>query len=219
MMAGAFPKGIKPGLYAVTDTAMLPGENLFTAVAAAIRGGAVIVQYRDKTGTDDERLYQAGKLQALCHEAGVPLLINDDTDLALQVGAAGVHLGQEDTDLAEARRRLGDRAIIGATCHGDLDLARKAVAASADYVAFGRFFASGTKPDAVTADTRVLTEARSLKVPLVAIGGITTENGADLVRAGADCLAVVGDLFGAPDTEHQARVFSGIIRQHHPLAF
>ncbi|MBS3805192.1 MAG: thiamine phosphate synthase [Oleiphilaceae bacterium] len=218
-MAVNFTNGIRAGLYAVTDTDLLPGDRLFTEVAAALRGGAVIVQYRDKGSTSTERLHQAEGLQALCRDAGVPLLINDDTDLALRVGAAGVHLGQDDTDLAEARRKLGDDAIIGATCHGDLSLAKKAVAASADYVAFGRFFASGTKPDAVTANTQVLTDARALGVPVVAIGGITAENGALLVRAGADCLAVVGGLFGTADTEHQARVLAGLINQHRPAAF
>jgi thiamine-phosphate pyrophosphorylase len=218
-MPPPFIKGMKPGLYAVTDTAMLPGKRLFTKVAAAIRGGAVIVQYRDKTGTDTERLKQAEGLQAICREADVPLLINDDIDLAIRVGAAGVHLGQDDTGLSEARRKLGDQAIIGATCHGDIALARKAIAATADYVAFGRFFSSGTKPEAMTAELPVLVEARSLGVPVVAIGGITADNGAQLVRAGADCLAIVGGLFGTADTEQQARVLSDLIRQHHPVAF
>ncbi|WP_207308862.1 thiamine phosphate synthase [Marinobacter salicampi] len=211
-------RNISPGLYAITDTRLLPGERLFTEVAAAIRGGAVVIQYRDKVSSPRERLYQAGKLQVLCAGAGVPLLINDDPKLALEVGAAGVHLGQSDFSLERARAMLGSEAIIGATCHGSLSLARQAVEASADYLAFGRFFGSQTKPEAVPAEPGVLAEAKQLDRPLVAIGGITAENGAQLIRAGADCLAVIGGLFASPDTEQAARELSRLISAHHPAA-
>ncbi|XKG39005.1 thiamine phosphate synthase [Marinobacter sp.] len=213
-----FHKGIRPGLYAITDTEMMPGQRLLTEVAAALRGGAVMVQYRDKISTVSERLHQAEGLQAICQEAGVPLIINDDPKLAHQVGAAGVHLGQTDTSLADARALLGDKAIIGATCHGSLALAEKAVAASADYLAFGRFYPSGTKPGAFPADPKILGQARRWDLPLVAIGGITAENGGPLIEAGADCLAVVGGLFGEGDTEKRARQLSELIRQHHLAA-
>lgn len=207
---------IPSGLYAITDSELLPGEKLFSGVAAALRGGARIVQYRDKTSSAQVRLHQATTLQTMCHQAGVPLLINDDAELAHSVGAAGVHLGQDDTALAEARALLGPEAIIGITCHGELALAEKAAAAGADYLAFGRFFPSTTKPGEQYADLSLLGRGRDLGLPLVAIGGITTENGPQLVQAGADCLAVIGDLFGHDDIEQQARRFSQIIQQNRP---
>lgn len=207
---------IRPGLYAITDSHLLPGERLFDGVAAALRGGAVMVQYRDKSASTAARLDQATRLQAMCREAKVPLIINDDAELAHAVGAAGVHLGQDDTALAEARALLGQQAIIGITCHGELALARKAAEAGADYLAFGRFFPSTTKPGERYADRTLLPQAREFRLPLVAIGGITTENGPQLVQAGADCLAVIGDLFGASDIEQQARRFNDLIQQHRP---
>lgn len=209
-------KGIRPGLYAITDSQLLPGERLFTGVAAALRGGAVMVQYRDKTSSAAERVHQATTLQAMCLEAGVPLIINDDPALARAVSASGVHLGQDDADLAEARALLGEDAIIGITCHGELALAQKAAAAGADYLAFGRFFPSATKPGEVYAEPALLGRARDFGLPLVAIGGISTENGAQLVRAGADCLAVVGDLFANTDIEEQARRFTRLIHDNRP---
>ena len=211
-----FRKGIRPGLYAITDTELMPGQRLFTEVAAALRGGAVMVQYRDKTSSAGERLRQAEGLQALCRDAGIPLIINDDPELAYRVGAAGVHLGQTDTALADARALLGKAAIIGATCHGSLTLAEEAVAASADYLAFGRFYLSGTKPGAPPADPEILARARTWELPVVAIGGITADNGGRLVEAGADCLAVIGALFGGDDTENRARQLSELVRRHHP---
>src|SRR5690554_7588426 len=124
---------LKPGLYAITDNALTPADQLIAAVEAALQGGATLVQYRDKVGTSAERLRQATELNVLCRQAGVPLLINDDPELALRVGAAGVHLGQDDCTLANARRVLGPEAVIGITCQHRLDLARDAKSAGADY--------------------------------------------------------------------------------------
>lgn len=211
-----FTKGMTPGLYVITDSTLLPGDRVLSAVAAAIRGGATLVQYRDKTGSNTEQYRLASKLQDLCRIAGVPLIINDSPQLALNSHASGVHLGLTDGNLKEARARLGQNALIGATCHGDLTLARTAVSAGADYVAFGRFFQSTTKPGAPAADLSVLSDARSLGVPVVAIGGITLENGAQLIEAGADFLAVVGGLFEADDIEQQARSFTQLFHRCHP---
>lgn len=216
-MSSLFNKGLRPGLYAITDNALTPAPQLVSAVESAILGGAVLVQYRDKSSTDSERLRQASDLQSLCRDAGVPLIINDDADLALRVGAAGVHLGQSDGSLTAARRLLGDQAIIGITCHGDLELARAADAAGADYLAFGRFFQSATKPGAPPANKQVLAQARQFRRPITAIGGISADNGAELICSGADLLAVVGGLFGHPDIEHQARRLSQLFADHHPL--
>lgn len=207
------------GLYAITDSRLTPAATLMTSVEAAIRGGAVMVQYREKLAPKPERLAQARNLQSICAAAGVPLLINDDVELAKQVGAAGVHLGQTDGSAAQARQLLGDNAIIGITCHADLSLAQIATNEGADYLAFGRFFTSSTKPEASTAATDILAQAKCFNRPITAIGGITTENGEQLIRAGADLLAVVGGLFGgSPEaTEQKARTFQRLFSSHHPL--
>ncbi|MGM0767744.1 MAG: thiamine phosphate synthase [Pseudomonadota bacterium] len=218
-MSALYPKHLKPGLYAITDNDLLPDDALLIAVEAALRGGAVLVQYRDKRSSAVTRLSQARNLAALCQNAGVPLIINDDPPLAKRVGASGVHLGQSDGSLASARQLLGDAAIIGATCHGDLALADQARHEGADYLAFGRFYGSTTKPDAPAAELTVLAEARRFQRPLTAIGGITLDNGAELIRAGADMLAVIGGLFGgrAEETEQRARDFARLFEAHHPL--
>lgn len=211
-----FAKGMVPGLYVITDSTLLPGDSVLSAVAAAIRGGATLIQYRDKSSSGTEQYRLAGELQKLCGASNVPLIINDSPQLALDCQASGVHLGLTDGNLKEARARLGQTALIGATCHGNLELASTAVAAGADYVAFGRFFQSTTKPGAPPADMSVLTQAKSLGVPVVAIGGVTLENGAPLIEAGADFLAVVGGLFEADDIEQQARSFTELVHRYHP---
>ena len=216
---GAMNKGIRPGLYGITDSRLTPPDRLLASVEAALRGGAVMVQYREKHAPAAERLAQARSLQALCQSAGVPLLINDDPELARRVNAAGAHVGQGDASVAEARKLLGDEAIIGVTCHADLALAQAGLSQGADYLAFGRFFTSSTKPGAPAASPAVLTEAKALGLPLTAIGGVTAENGEPLIRAGADLLAVVGGLFGGSDDdiEQRARDFARLFEHHHPL--
>lgn len=178
------------------------------------------MQYRDKTSTAAERLQQATDLNSLCLQAGVPLLINDDPELAKRVGAAGVHLGQDDVSLVAARALLGPDAIIGITCHHRLDLAKTAKANGADYLAFGRFYTSTTKPGAPSADLSVLTEAKSLALPVTAIGGITSDNAEPLIHAGADLIAVVGGLFGGTpeQVEHNAKLLTRLFARHHPLS-
>ncbi len=191
------------GLYAITR-----GDDLTSTVAAAIDGGASVIQYRDKSGDNARRLAEASVLSRLCERRDIPLLINDDIALARAVGAAGVHLGRDDPSLGQARARLGDTAIIGASCYNRIDLAERAIAAGADYIAFGRFFPSRSKPDAVQADLDLLREARRrFRVPIVAIGGITPENGSDLIAAGADCLAVIDAVFGQPDIRASTQRF------------
>jgi thiamine-phosphate pyrophosphorylase len=198
------PAFVLRGLYAVTA-----GPDPVRGVADALAGGGRAVQYRDKGRDPDRRRREALELLALCRERGVPLLINDDVELAAAVGADGVHLGRDDPPLAEARRRLGPDALIGVSCYNELERALAARDAGADYVAFGRFFASGTKPLAVQAEPALLRRARPLvRLPLVAIGGITPENGGALIEAGADMLAVVGGVFGQPDIRRAALAFS-----------
>jgi thiamine-phosphate pyrophosphorylase len=190
------------GLYVITDRALSVQRNLSlpTMVAAAIHGGARIVQYRDKTLSPSARQREAQTLAALCKSHDVVFLINDDVPLALAVDADGVHLGQRDAHLAQARDQLGPERIIGITCHDRLELAVAAQQAGADYVAFGRFFASVTKPGAPPADLLTLQQARvRLSIPIAAIGGITPANAPVLLEHGADMLAVIHGVFAAVD--------------------
>jgi len=200
------------GLYAIADRTYVEESNFEPAVSAALEGGARIIQYRDKQSGIAQREAIAHRLNRLCRKHGVPFLVNDDVGLALAVGAAGVHIGREDPDIAAARRALGKKAIVGVSCYNELERARRAQAAGADYVAFGRFFPSRTKPRAVQATTGLLQAARAeLAIPIVAIGGITPENGASLIEAGADALAVIEGVFNQPDiraaAERYARLF------------
>ncbi|MBR9885680.1 MAG: thiamine phosphate synthase [Oceanospirillales bacterium] len=198
------------GLYAITDAGLMPtDQQMLDAVSAALRGGASLVQYRDKSGDSAKRLRQANALVELCHQYQVPLLINDDVELALSCKADGVHLGQKDGSLDAARAKLGKDAIIGITCHDRLDLALAAEAGTADYVAFGAFFPSSTKPDARPAPLSLLSEARKqLKCPIVAIGGLSMDNASQVIEAGADLIAVIHALFAQDDVEAQARAFN-----------
>ena len=199
------------GLYAITpdwdDTGRLLG-----AVAAALAGGARVLQYRNKRVDRQRRLEQALGLSALANQAGAAFIVNDDVELALEVDADGVHLGETDGDIARARKRLGPARLIGASCYNRLDLAAPALAAGADHIAFGSMFASATKPSARRAPLDLFAQARHLNVPLVAIGGITTENAAPVVAAGASAVAVISDLFEAADVAAQARRFAGLFR-------
>lgn len=188
------------GLYAVLNAGEHSASHLQKLAYAAIQGGAVLLQYRDKTADAAGAITKATSLLAVTRPARVPLLINDDVALALRINADGVHLGRTDTGIDKAREVLGPQAIIGATCHNALAAACRARAQGANYVSFGRFFASQTKPDAPAADMQTLTQAQAtLDCPVVAIGGINADNGATLLRAGADLLAVSGGLFAAPD--------------------
>lgn len=193
------------GLYAITT----PSEYLPQQVEAAIAGGARVIQYRDKSSDQRLRFEQAQQLSLLCRATKIPLIINDDVDLAGRVSASGVHLGRDDTALRHARRDLGDEAVIGISCYNDFDLALQAQRKGADYIAFGSFFSSPTKPLAVQADKALLQRAKQeLNIPVVAIGGITTDNGKLLIDAGADMLAVISALFAQADVEQASRSFA-----------
>ncbi len=198
------------GLYAITPNAAGSPESLAAQVVLAIQGGARLVQYRDKYATDQARHDQGEALLRLCRNAGVPLIINDDLQLACDLSADGVHLGRDDPDPRQARAQLGATAIIGVSCYNDLALAESAAAAGASYVAFGSFFPSVTKPHAVRADQALLTKARQLDLPCVAIGGITPHNGRALITAGAAMLAVVSGVFDQPDIAAAARSYSNL---------
>lgn len=195
-----FPSGV----YALTPECA-DTSRLLQIVEAALRGGVASVQYREKTGDVALRHEQASELLELCRSYHVPLIINDDLRLADLVDADGVHLGRDDASLKEARLILGPEKIIGASCYQSLDLAQQAEAASADYVAFGSFYSSPTKPQAVRAPLQLLHDANKLSVPVVAIGGITLENAPMLIEAGADAIAVITALFDVADIEKAAQ--------------
>jgi thiamine-phosphate pyrophosphorylase len=198
------------GLYAITT----PSENLPQQVEAAIAGGARVIQYRDKSSDQSLHLAQAQRLSRICRAANIPLIINDDIELAARVSAAGVHLGRDDIALKHARRDLGCDAIIGISCYNDFELALQAQHLGADYIAFGGFFASPTKPLAVRADKSLLQRAKQeLEIPVVAIGGITTDNGKLLIEAGADMLAVITALFAQADIEQASRSFAQLFSE------
>lgn len=182
------------GLYAITQTEHKSTQRIIDEVEQVIIGGAVVVQYRNKNPKDTPLL--AKELVKLCHEYRIPLIVNDDVELAAKVAADGVHLGQDDGSIAQARQRLGARAIIGVSCYNNLEAAIIAQDQGADYVAFGRFFPSLSKPLAAPAEISTLHRAKQvLSIPIVAIGGILPENGGQLLDAGADLLAVIGGLF------------------------
>ena len=200
---------VPQGLYAITDSKLLSPESLVEAVALAIQGGAQMIQYRNKGADEEQRMWEAGDLNNMCRPLGVPLIINDDLELAGKILAAGVHLGKDDADIADARARLGPRAIIGVSFYNDIERAVEAEKAGADYVAFGSFFPSRTKPDAVKAEVALIHEAKQrLTIPVVAIGGITADNGRQLVEAGADMLAVITEVFGQADIKGAAEKFA-----------
>jgi thiamine-phosphate pyrophosphorylase len=191
------------GLYAITpdiaDTAALVRK-----VEQVLKAGVAMLQYRNKAISKDKRLLQARELAPLARGYGVPFIINDELDIALAVGANGVHLGKDDGDLAAARAQLPGK-ILGASCYNDLDKARAAVRAGATYIAFGSVYPSSTKPDAVRAPLSLF--GHDLGVPRCAIGGITLENAPALIAAGASLLAVISDVFDAPDVGARAAAY------------
>jgi thiamine-phosphate pyrophosphorylase len=199
------------GLYLITPDTQEAPDRLAEHVARAISGGAGLVQYRHKGPDRQRRQAQANAIFAVCRLAGVPFIVNDDLDLAASLGADGIHLGRDDENPIEARRRLGPHAIVGVSCYDDLALARAAERAGASYVAFGSFFPSTTKPHAVRASVELLSAARdSLRIPAVAIGGITPQNGGLLIAAGARMLAVVTGVFAQPDLAAAARAYASL---------
>ncbi len=201
------------GLYAITpdeaDT-----EALLRKVRLALEGGARLLQYRNKRADAALRLAQLQRLRELTQRFGALLIVNDDARLAVASDADGVHLGRDDGTVAAARALLGPQKIIGVSCYNSPALAWDAALSGADYVAFGAFFPSTVKPGAVAASLEMLRAARAeIRVPIVAIGGITAQNGAAVVAAGADALAVISALFDAPDVRAAAQDFAQLFNR------
>ncbi|MDD4913687.1 MAG: thiamine phosphate synthase [Methylococcales bacterium] len=200
------------GLYAITQTEGKTMNCIVQEVEAALNGGVQVLQYRDKNPQDEYAL--GNQLLQLCRARAVPLLINDNPELALALGADGVHLGRDDSSIESARTLLGSNAIIGVSCYNDVKKAQRMQAAGADYVAFGRFFPSSSKPLATAAEIATLALARqALNIPIVAIGGILPENGGQLLAAGANLLAVIGGIFDN-DPETAARAYRTLFAQY-----
>ncbi len=208
------------GLYAVTPD-LDDTERLVRMVDAALVGGARLVQYRNKTASPSLRAEQAARLARVCAAHGRPLLVNDHLALAMTIDGAGLHVGVEDyagpDALPALRAALGPSRLLGVSCYRDVGLARTAASAGADYVAFGSVFASGTKPHAPPSALSTFRDAKALGVALVGIGGITRDNLASLVDAGADAAAVIGELFGDPDADAvtaKARALAALFDSH-----
>ncbi|MEX0731382.1 MAG: thiamine phosphate synthase [Aquisalimonadaceae bacterium] len=202
------------GLYAITDAGASGPEALVARVTPVLAAGARVLQYRDKSSNALRRLREAQALAAACRDYGALFIVNDDIDLAAACGAGGVHLGRDDVSIAEARRRLGNEAMIGVSCYASLERAGQMQEAGADYLAFGAVYPSVTKPHTVRAELALLRQARArFALPLVAIGGITAANARDVVATGVDAVAVIQGVFGASDpalaARHIAALFAG----------
>ena len=196
---------MRRGLYLITPDD--PDTEALRARVYALLPYAACLQYRNKRADDALRRVQATVLAEASRAAGVPFIVNDDAHLAAQVHADGVHLGEHDGTVAAARGILGERAIVGVSCYDDLHRAEAAAAAGADYIAFGAFFPSITKPNARRATLDLLRAAATLDIPRVAIGGITPDNARPLIDAGADLVAVISGLFAAADPALATRTY------------
>lgn len=202
------------GLYVITDPELIPPQRLRNDVLDVISGGARIVQYRNKTADYATRLQQAREIRQICRDHNVTFIVNDDAELAVAVDADGVHIGEQDLTVPHVRRIVGPTRLMGVSCYNDLNRARRSWDQGADYVAFGSFYSSATKPDARHASLALLQSARQiLPIPIVAIGGITLENGASLLKAGADALAVIHAVFRAADRRKAAEQLVNLFGQ------
>lgn len=202
------------GLYVITDAQLIPHNRLIEAVSSALDGGAHWIQYRDKSTDFARRFREASELCTLCHARSAGFIVNDDLELAQACGADGLHIGQDDLPLALARTQLGAHAVIGVSCYNSLELARSAARAGADYLAFGSFFPSSTKPETVRAHPDLLALARTLGKPVCAIGGINMNNAPILIGKGADMIAVISAVFGAPDIKLATRGLATLFERH-----
>lgn len=200
------------GLYAITPDEQ-DTDILLAKVEAALQGGIGILQYRNKLADHKLKTQQARALLPLCRHYQVPFIINDSIKLCMTLDADGVHLGADDGNLAEARARLGNGKILGASCYNRFDLALSAQQLGADYVAFGACFASSTKPNAPVAGLHLFTQAKAeLYVPAVAIGGITLENAPLAIAAGASSVAVINAIFNADDVKLISQQFTKLFQ-------
>ena len=202
------------GLYVITDERLIPRKRLAEMVEKTIKGGAKVVQLREKESSSEEILRLAGELLKLTRRYNVPLIINDYLEIARDIGAEGVHLGQNDASIAEARSVLGDRAIIGVSCYSSIERGIDAHKEGADYLAFGTPFFTPTKPGRQPTSFEILREAKKIipKIPIFAIGGITPQNVASVLETGVDGIAIITSVFGSSDPEEVSRQFSAFFQ-------
>ena len=195
------------GLYAITPD-MADLNTLIHKTQLAIEGGAFMVQYRSKIQDRAVKIQQCAAILRLCREYDVPCIVNDDVEMCRVLKADGVHLGENDDNIAEVRRILGEYAIIGSSCYDQLDRAKQAQKEGASYVAFGAVFPTPTKPNAPRATLELLREAKSqIHIPIVAIGGITVNNAHDVIEAGVDAIAVITSLYESNSIKETAETF------------
>ncbi len=200
------------GLYVITDSRLMPEKNFFLMVREALEGGARLVQFRDKAMPDTIMLEKAVALRRLCEEYNATFIVNDHVELAVESGAHGLHVGEEDSNIAIARNAMKS-GIVGVSCYNDIDRATRMASLGADYVAFGSFFPSPTKPGARRAEPELLVKARMvLNVPVCAIGGITAENARELVMSGAHMTAVISDIWQAENIRQRCSLYADIFR-------
>ena len=198
------------GLYAIADTGSIDDALLIEKVRQVLAGGCRVLQYRDKSIDNAKRLKQAKELKLLCSKAGAVFIINDDADLARQVNADGVHCGRNDATVSETRNRYPE-LMIGATCYNSLERATQAIEDGADYLAFGRFYPSATKPEATPATIEILRQAsQQFDHPIVAIGGIIVENAEVLISSGASAVAVINGVFSSTDPYYNSQQFCAL---------
>lgn len=203
------------GLYAIADDLNLTSDELLEKTEQILDNGTVMLQYRNKDRDPALRQSRAASLQKLCRRFNVPFIVNDDIELARILNADGVHLGRNDTACRKARIMLGPASIIGISCYNDLERALVMEHSGASYVAFGAFFPTRTKTDPVKAEPELLRTAKQkLTLPIVAIGGITPENGRTLIEAGADFLAVISGLYAAADSAVATRNYVRLFNEH-----
>ncbi len=200
------------GLYVIADAACIGTDDILNKTEEVVSAGVKIIQYRDKINSQNTRYKIAEKLRSLTQAHECLLIINDDPQLAQSIEADGVHLGKNDTSIESARKLLGNEKIIGASCYAKFSNALTAMNASADYIAFGSFYPSSTKPHAPRADIELLTKAkREFKIPICAIGGITPENSTPLLNAGADMLAVINAIFNASSPKQAVQEYLSLM--------
>ena len=206
---------LKHGLYAITDCKNIDSEEMLRRTEAILQTGISVLQYRDKNADQALKRFRGTALKKLCAKYSTPFLINDDVQLAMEIGTDGVHIGNDDTDYHVSRKLLGENAIIGISCYNEFARAILAEQMGADYVAFGAFFPSPSKDKTVKAETRLLQQAKTaLDIPVVAIGGINPENGAALVEAGADMLAVISSIYNNPEPQATVLEFNQLFQEH-----
>ena len=209
------------GLYAITDENLISENDFEKKIEAALLGGVRIIQYRDKSSDQKKRLHQAEALRLLCEKHQAICLINDDINLAKAVNAHGVHLGKNDESISQARKILGENAIIGSSCYNDISLAKIAEKNSADYVAFGAIFSSPTKQNAKVASLEILSKAKQyLSIPICAIGGITQNNINQVIQHNADMTAIISDIFSSNNIKsHAEKLHSHYIKLNSTTIF